>query len=401
MGRTKRRGWRTAGPLAAGLMVLSGCSGVHITFDHPTPTPTPSSTAPTAETRSPSPDPTTASPRPAPTLKEAFTRVSPGVVRLEVTTCDGASVGSGFVVGSHLVATVAHVVDQGQVIRVVQGTKATAGRVLGIDPGTDVALVRTTATMDGSALGFSHEKVMVGDEVAALGFPEGDPLSYNTGTVNGLDRKAVVSGTARHDLIEIDAATNPGSSGGPVIRADGKVIGLVDAGPDDGAGRRLAVGGSVAEDAIANWREDPDPPTVEPCSSLSGPDGSGDLSDPTDDVVEAVGTLEIYFRSINGGDFPTAYAQFFSQSGFKTFKRAVTSSQDTDLRLTGVSTDGAGGPVVGLDFTSHQDAGMGPAGRPDETCTNWSLDYHFRQRDGLWLISGSEPHDGVSRSESC
>lgn len=55
---------------------------------------------------------------------------------------------------------------------------------------------------------------------------------------------------------------------------------------------------------------------------------------------------------------------------------------------------------VWLTFTSRQDAGKGPAGRPEETCTDWTLDYDFGQKNGLWLIAKTGPHDGTG-SQPC
>lgn len=68
--------------------------------------------------------------------------------------------------------------------RVIQGTTSTAGRVIGIDPSTDVALVQTATPLTGYQFHFG-DAPKVGDAVAAIGFPEGDPLSYNTGTITG------------------------------------------------------------------------------------------------------------------------------------------------------------------------------------------------------------------------
>lgn len=337
---------------------------------------------------SPSPSP------PPPTLQSSFEATKSGVVRLEVSLCSDAAIGSGFELGPQLVATAAHVVQDGQVIRVVQGTTSTAGTVIGIDPGADVALVKTVALLSGHAFRFADRNPAVGDLVAAIGYPEGDPLSFNTGTVNGLGRKAVIEGTARHDLLEMDAATTHGSSGGPVIRADGEVVGLVDAGPDGEAGRRLAVSGATASPLLAAWSAAPLFNEPGQCSGGVDLDGEPVPPDqlPTGLGRQVLATLDVYFRGINGGDFPTALAQTAEPVALSTFTQAVTSSQDSGFQVKDVQDRGDGNVVVWLTFTSRQDAGKGPAARPQETCTDWSLDYDLVQKNGLWLIAGTSPH---------
>lgn len=368
------------------------------TSSSPTGTP---STGPSSSTGAgPSPSATTST-APA-TLQGAFEAVRSGVVRFEVAGCDGEAIGSGFAVAPSLVATAAHVVAGGQVIRIIQGTSSTAGRVIGLDPAADVALVRTASPLSGTTLTFAASAPRVGDQVGALGFPEGDPLSFNEGTVNGLDRKAVIDGIQRHSMIEIDAATTHGSSGGPVIEADGAVVGLVDAGPDGEPGRRLAVSSAVAKPLVEAWTAAPQPVRPSSCSSVRGPDGKPlPASDfPTTEARQALATLDVYFRSINNGDFPTALAQLLHPGSLAAFVKGVTSSQDSDFTVNSVSSQG-GSPVVWLDFTSHQDPGQGPAGRPQETCTRWSLDFSFAQHHGLWLIESTRAHPGQPASQPC
>jgi hypothetical protein len=69
----------------------------------------------------------------------------------------------------------------------------------------------------------------IGDPVAAFGIPIGDPITFTQGHISGMDRQIDVEGTARSGLIETDTALNPGNSGGPLLAADGSVVGLVSA----------------------------------------------------------------------------------------------------------------------------------------------------------------------------
>jgi hypothetical protein len=51
-----------------------------------------------------------------------------------------------------------------------------------------------------------------------------------------------------------------------------------------------------------------------------------------------------------------------------------------------------------VTFTSRQDPGQGPAARPQETCTLWSLDYRMDRKNGLWLIDATRPHEGTGNA---
>lgn len=382
------------------LVLAAGCGRLTPPIGQQSGTPTgaaPTSSAPPS--RAAASTPATAQP---PSLADAYRSVRSGVVRFEVAGCTSSAIGSGFALSPTLVATVAHVVAGGQVIRVIQGTTSTAGTVIGVDRSTDVALVRTVAPLSGHQLRFADAQPNVGDQVAAIGFPEGDPLSFNTGTVNGLDRKAVIDGIARHGLIEMDAATNPGSSGGPVIDVHGDVVGLVDAGPLGEVGRRLAVSATTARPLIEGWRAVPQSVDAGTCDSVLGPDGqplpAGDF--PTAEAAQAFATLDIYFRSVNDGDFPTALAQLWHPDSLASFRAGVESTQDADLTARSVTRRGSS-VVVWLTFTSHQDPGRGPSARPNETCTHWSLDYRFRRHHGLWLIASTRAHSPGAPSEPC
>jgi hypothetical protein len=293
------------------------------------------------------------------------------------------------------------VVHDGQVIRVIEGTMSTAGTVIGIDEGTDVALVQTAVPLSGRELGFSATDPTVGDQVAALGFPRGEPLAFIPGTINGLDRKADIEGFPRHDLLEMDAATLPGNSGGPVIRSDGSVVGLVDAhglDPSSGTadqGRRFAVSSATAEPLIVAWRHRAAPISQSGCSGATYDDGSPVAAEdfPSTARMQATRTLDLYFAAVNGGDFATALAQLTTPSALEDFQANVASTVDEDIVYRAIEPSGDG-LIAWVTFTSHQDPGKGPAGSPQETCTRWSLSYWMAKANGLWLIDATRPHDG-------
>jgi len=141
--------------------------------------------------------------------------------------------GTGFVVdGKGNIVTAAHVVDGASSITVKfqNGTTRTA-KLLGKDNATDVAVLSVDPsglTLHPLALG-SSAALSVGDQVAAIGDPFTYERSLSTGIVSGLDRTiSAPNGFTVAHAIQTDAAVNPGNSGGPVLDASGKVIGIVD-----------------------------------------------------------------------------------------------------------------------------------------------------------------------------
>ena len=141
--------------------------------------------------------------------------------------------GTGFVVdGKGHIVTAAHVVDGASSISVKfqDGTTRTA-KVLGTDNATDVAVLSVDPsglTLHPLALG-SSASLSIGDEVAAIGDPFTYDRSLSTGVVSGLDRTiSAPNGFTVAHAIQTDAALNPGNSGGPVLDASGRVIGIVD-----------------------------------------------------------------------------------------------------------------------------------------------------------------------------
>jgi putative serine protease PepD len=155
-------------------------------------------------------------------------------------TGGGQALGTGFVVSKDgYILTNAHVVSEsGQAVGTVtvtfkgdggQGAQV-QGTVLGADESTDVALIKVdpsqTPALEPIPLGDSS-KVTVGEEVVAIGNPLGLDFSLSSGVVSATDRElqspngATISGG-----IQTDAAINSGNSGGPLINANGQVIGI-------------------------------------------------------------------------------------------------------------------------------------------------------------------------------
>jgi hypothetical protein len=205
-------------------------------------------------------------------LPDVVQRVRSGVVRIETTFCSGGEVGqgvgTGFVVGPRLVATVDHVVDHASAIVVKQnGKQLSTATVIGKDTTRDLALLRLAKPVRGYEFKLAEKAPRLGDEVAALGFPLGLPLTLTKGTISGLDRTIPIEHVKRERLVQTDAAINPGNSGGPLLRTDtGEVIGLVDLGGNGAIhGIAFAVSSQVAAPLVKAWRVAPQPIGLSPC----------------------------------------------------------------------------------------------------------------------------------------
>ena len=172
----------------------------------------------------------------------AYAAVIPSVVRvrqlgepMEGERDIERSVGSGVViVDKGIILTNLHVIAGGDRLGVVfaDGTESEA-TVIGVQPENDLAVIQAKtlpddlqpATLRGTG------DLAPGDEVVAVGFPFGIGPTATAGVISGL-RRVHRSSDGSHEmvnLIQFDAAANPGSSGGPLVTMDGEVVGIVTA----------------------------------------------------------------------------------------------------------------------------------------------------------------------------
>ena len=188
---------------------------------------------------------------PAPLLNDPFFRQFFGLPQFSTPPSQRVErgQGSGFIFDANgLILTNAHVVDQSDKVTVgLQDGRRVEGTVVGLDPLTDLAVVRLAGPGPWplAPLGNS-EALQVGDWAIAVGNPFGLDNTVTLGIISNLNRNASKLGITdkRLDLIQTDAAINPGNSGGPLLNADGEVIGintLVRSGPGAGLGFAIPI----------------------------------------------------------------------------------------------------------------------------------------------------------------
>lgn len=196
---------------------------------------------------------------------QLFDSASPSVVHIETTELRRQlfnrrvsempqGTGSGFVWDERgYLVTNYHVVRGSERIFVSgNGFTRAQAQVVGVDPVTDLAVVKINAPPGGLQplpVGASRD-LQVGQNVYAIGNPFGLDQTLTRGIISGIDREIVsVSGTTIRGVIQTDAAINPGNSGGPLLDSSGRLIG-VNTAIQSPSGASAGVGFAVPVDTV-------------------------------------------------------------------------------------------------------------------------------------------------------
>lgn len=182
-------------------------------------------------------------------------RVSPAVVHVQVRSVRkgrvGQGSGSGVVVSPDgLVLTNNHVIDGAQSISLSQGDGQRFGaRLVGRDPDTDLAVLRAETSERLKYARLANSKTLRPGQIAiAIGNPLGFQSTVTAGIISAVGRSLrAENGRLIDDVIQTDAALNPGNSGGPLVNSAGHVIGINTATIMGAQGLCFAVASNTAE----------------------------------------------------------------------------------------------------------------------------------------------------------
>ncbi|HJZ89921.1 MAG TPA: trypsin-like peptidase domain-containing protein [Gemmataceae bacterium] len=177
----------------------------------------------------------------------------PAVVNLRVGRGRQMGSGSGVLFSPEgYLLTNHHVVGEAEKVRVrLHDGQEVTGRVVGNDPWTDLALVRVDGeTFPYATLGDSA-KLRVGQLVVAIGSPLGFESTVTAGVVSAVGRTLrSITGHLVDNVIQTDAALNPGNSGGPLVDSRGRVVGINTAVIQPAQGICFAIPVNMAKDIL-------------------------------------------------------------------------------------------------------------------------------------------------------
>jgi hypothetical protein len=285
----------------------------------------------------------------------------------------------------------------------------TSGDVVGIDRKSDIALIRTARPLSGHLFSFAVDLPAVGQEVAAIGFPEGEPMTLTRGTVSGLHRTIEIEGKQTTGLIQTDTAINPGNSGGPMLATSGTVYGVVDAKRNGAEGIAYAVSPQIAGERVDAWRGRTASVVSSPCAAPVAPlqardqaPNGPDTQDPTSESV--VKFFSAYFDAINAADYDSVWSMLAPSLRGRSSQglaRGLSTTFDTGVDVQSITLKSGGKALAHVSFTSFQAPEKGPDG---DSCDNWDLDYLLLpvgESGDSWQISAVSGYQNGPTHSSC
>lgn len=380
------RGW----PMATWLALwLGGCSAL--------PGMSPQA-GPVTVTVSVTPTPASTSPELGDVLNAATTSVG----RIISSTCDELpAFGSGFLVADDLVLTAAHVAaNASELTMEFPDHEPVNLEVVYSEPAQDTALLRLIDPVAATPLQLSDNAAMAGQQVGVVGYPLGYTAPHvNSGMVSSVDDEATLDGHLMDRLVTLDAAVNPGNSGGPVLNVQGEVVGLITSSAASGRvegttaeGIHFAIPVDRLRPILDEWADSPAEaftPCDEPTDSqqLDTPILELLLRTPSDDAQTLGGTLWVHGEAINQGKYEAAWkmltpAMQARMGGLQEWSEGLDSSYWVVLEIREASITDTRASVTTF-LRTYQDP---RDGRDGQTCTIWPLTYTMAYTEDEWLI---------------
>lgn len=198
----------------------------------------------------------------ADTAKQVYDSSQNSVFLLYLNDSSGAptALGSGFLVSPRIIATNAHVANAGNPVLSI-GPVRIPLKVLRIDEENDLALLTLDADLSSKPLLLSTSLISPGEQIFAIGNPEGLEKTISQGIVSGLRNRD------NHDLIQITSPISHGSSGGPILNSKAEVVGIAVGILENGQNLNFAIPVSYLRALIEDRNSKPAP--VDVASSIA------------------------------------------------------------------------------------------------------------------------------------